>query len=85
MKVLVERKKEEIDCRVGDVIVFDNQICMIVDMGEDSPYYGLMLLEGADAGVIISEKVDSLYELDEDERTTEILIKKADVVVSKGE
>lgn len=84
MKVLVERKKEEIDCRVGDVIVFDNHVCMVVNLGTDSKYYGLMLLEGEDAGLII-EKIDNLYCLDEDKRTTEILIKKADVVISKGE
>lgn len=84
MKVNVKREKEMIDCYVGTVIEFNEVPCMVIDLGNDSDYYGILALEGDNAGKVI-EEFERLLEIDSDERVSRELIKHYDVVISKGE
>lgn len=81
MRVAVDREKE-IDCYEGDVILFDEVPCMVIDLGNDSDYYGVLALEGNNAGKVINT-FEALSDIDTDERVTEVLIKCPEVVISK--
>lgn len=84
MKVAVSRKRENFNIQIGDVVLFKERPCMIIDLGDESDYYGVLALEGTNAGKVI-EEFTSLYTFDSDARVTEELIKCEDVVISKGE
>lgn len=83
MKVAFKRERE-IDCYVGSVIEFENIPCMVIEMGEVSDSYGILALEGDDAGRVI-EEFETLHSIDCDGRVTRELIKHYEVVISKGE
>lgn len=84
MKVVVEREKEVIDCYVGSVVEFEEIACMVIELGDTSGYYGLLALEGEDAGAVI-ERFAVLQNIDRDARVTRELIKPHNVVISQGE
>ena len=84
MKVDVKREREKIDCYVGTVIEFNQVPCMVIDLGEDSDCYGILVLEGDNAGKVI-EEFERLVDIDRDKRVTRELIKPYDVVITKGE
>lgn len=84
MKVAVNRQSKSFDVHVGDIIRFDGSASMIIDLGDSSDYYGVLALEGCNAGKVVTEFL-SLYHFDANEKLTEELIKCDDVVISNGE
>lgn len=80
MKVVIEEPKKEVDSNVGDVVLFNDRKCMVIDMGHDSDYYGLLVLEGNESGIVVFKK-KSLLQIDE--VCSELLINNKDVVITK--
>lgn len=78
----VARENKKVDCYIGDIILFDEVPCMVIDMGLESDFYGILALEGVDVGCII-EEFEKLSDIDEDERTTGMLINRKEVVIHK--
>ena len=84
MKVLLNNNKKQVDSYVGDIILFDGIPCMVVDLGKESDFYGVLAVEGYHAGEII-ERFEGLHEIDLDGRATELLIKNDSIIITKEE
>lgn len=84
MVVNMKRKEQEIDCWVGDIVLFNSIPCMVIGYENSLIKKGLLALEGSSAGRVI-EEFEGLNMIDKDERVTKMLIKQIDVVISNGE
>ena len=82
MKVDLKREERDFDIDIGDIVRFEGVACMIVDLGPESDYYGVLALEGHNAGTII-EEFPSLFDFDKDRRVSEELIKAEEVIITK--
>lgn len=79
---VIRSSKEKVDCYIGDIIEFKGIPCMVVNLGSESEGYGVLALQGADEGTVIAE-FEGLHNIDIDSRTTELLIKRAKVIISE--
>lgn len=82
MKVAVNMKK--LDVYVGDVIQFDGQPCMVIDMGKESDNYGILSLAEHGGGDVI-ELFSTLHSIDLDSRTELLLIPRDNIIITKKE
>lgn len=79
MKVM---KNKTVNCFVGDVVMYNDYPCMIVEyIGKTYPY-GLVCLEGVKAGQVL-DCFANLVVIDKN--VTAMLIKKDKVVISSEE
>lgn len=83
MKVNLSKTKENVDCHIGDIVLHDGKSCMVIDtMVRGEQRFGLLIVDGVHAGDVVNT-VASLQAMDK--IVSEVLIKCADVVITKGE
>ena len=82
MKVTVSSKRP--DVYVGDIILFNNMPCMVIDMGEYSDEYGILSLDEVGGGEVIA-RFGGLSAIDMDSRTGKVLIERKDIIISSKE
>lgn len=77
----VDDRLSKTDVLVGDIIRFKDVPCMVIDLGTFSDYFGILALEGSDAGTVIAQH-GGLHEIDDDIRTQTLLLKKKDILIT---
>lgn len=83
MKVSDEVRPLKNDCYCGDLVQYENKVCMVIKTGIDESNwstYGLLCLEGVDAGTVIVDDA-TLGELDK--RITGVLVRKSEVLIGR--
>lgn len=70
------------DCDCGDIVQFENMVCMVIRTDSDvenwSTGFGLLCLEGFDAGKIVA---DNLGLIEIDKRIASVLVPSSEVYI----
>ena len=81
MKV-IKKKDKKVDCYVGDIVLYEDCPCLVVEDSVEKFPYLLVCLEGIKAGKVLNGYETLSYI---DEECSEVLIKKDKVVISSEE